>query len=210
MLDRMLRYVMWELGAVIRAPVTFGAAVLVTAVLISCGVFWSFRSETTLLRRQLSEYRDKLGGVSPDEAKTALDALTDEVTALQAQLKPRRITAYQREMIAERLQASTGAQYTLAIVHEGGCGDCPQYAADFDGIFRSIPGWLVSNRVVMGLPQRPPHGLAVVVADPLHPSAQESVLLQALQAAGIALDVQGARSPLDKGPQLLLAATTPQ
>jgi hypothetical protein len=207
---RILGYFMRELRAVTRAPITFGAAVLVMAVLISCGVIWSFRGETTLLRQQISEYRDKLGGASPDEAKTALDTLTDEVTALQAQLKPRRVTAYQREIIADRLKASTGVQYTLAIIHEGGCWDCPQYAADFDGIFRSIPGWLVSNRVIMGLTQRPPHGLAVVVADPLHPSPQESVLLQALQAAGIALDLQGARSPLDKGPQLLLAATTPQ
>jgi hypothetical protein len=208
--DRMLGYFMRELRAVTRAPVTFGAAVLVTAALISCGVIWSFRQETTLLRQQISEYRDKLGGASPDEAKTALDALADEVTALQAQLKPRRVNARQRQIIADRLQAATGGQYTLAIVHEGGCGDCPQYAADFDGIFRSIPGWLVSNRVIMGLAQRPPHGLAVVVADPLHPSPQEAVLLQALQAAGIELDLQGARSPLDKGPQLLLAPTTPQ
>jgi hypothetical protein len=210
MLDRVLDYFMWELRAVTRAPVTFGAAVLVLAVLISGGVIWSFRKETTLLRQQISEYKDKLGGASPDEAKTALDALAEEVTALQAQLKPRRVNAHQRQIIADRLKASTGAQYTLAIVHEGGCWDCPQYAADFDGIFRSIPGWLVSNRVVMGLTQRPPHGLAVVVADPLHPSPQEFVLLQALQAAGIELDLQGARPPLDKGPQLLLAPITPQ
>jgi hypothetical protein len=108
------------------------------------------------------------------------------------------------------LKGPTGAQYALAIVHEGGCWDCPQYAADFDGTFRSIPGWLVSNRVVMGLIQRPPHGLAVVVVDPLHPSPQESVLLQALQAAGIEFDLQGAQPTLDKGLQLLLAAKTPQ
>jgi hypothetical protein len=64
--------------------------------------------------------------------------------------------------------------------------------------------------VIMGLVQRSPRGLAVVVADPLHPSAQESVLLQALQAARIEFDLQGARSPLDKGPQLLLSARSPQ
>jgi hypothetical protein len=210
MLDRIRGYFMWELRAVTRAPVTFGAAVLVLTGLISCGVIWSFRQETTLLRQQISEYRDKLGGASPDEAKTALDALADEVTALQARLKPRRVNAYQQQIIADRLKVPSGAQYALSIVHEGGCWDCPQYAADFDGAVRSIPGWLVSNRVIMGLIQRPPHGLAVVVVDPLHPSAQESVLLQALQAAGIEFDLQGARSPLDKGPQLLLAATAPQ
>jgi hypothetical protein len=210
MLDRVLRYFIRELRAINRAPATFGAAVLVVAALISSGVIWSFRKETTLLRQQISEYKDKLGGASADEAKTALDALADEVTALQARLKPRRVTSYQRQIISDRLKVATGAQYALAIVHEGGCWDCPQYAADFDAAFRSIPGWLVSNRVIMGLVQRSPRGLAVVVVDPLHPSAQESVLLQALQAARIEFDLQGARSPLDKGPQLLLSARPPQ
>jgi len=205
----MLRYWLQELRALRRAPLTLGAAVL-TLALIGFGLVWQFRQETTALRQQIAEYRDKLGGASPDEAKTALDVLTDEVTALQAQLKPRRVDAHQRQIITERLKIPTGTQYALAIVHEGSCWDCPQYAADFDGTFRSIPGLLVSNRVTMGLTQRPPRGLAVVVSDPLHPSAQETTLLQALQGAGIEFDLQGARSPLDKGLQLLLAAKAPQ
>jgi len=205
----MLRYWLQELRALRRAPLTLGAAVL-TLALIGFGLVWQFRQETTALRQQIAEYRDKLHGASPDEAKTALDVLTDEVAALQAQLKPRRVDAHQRQIITERLKIPTGTQYALAIVHEGGCWDCPQYAADFDGTFRSIPGLLVSNRVTMGLTQRPPRGLAVVVSDPLHPSAQETTLLQALQGAGIEFDLQGARSPLDKGLQLLLAAKAPQ
>jgi hypothetical protein len=210
MLDRILRYLIWEWRAIARAPAIFGVAVLVMTALVSTGVVWSFRREAASLRQQISEYKDKLGGASAEEAKTALEALADEVSALQARLKPRRITSYQRQVIAERLHVPTGAKYALAIVHEGGCWDCPQYAADFDDALRNIPGWLVSNRVIMGLVQRPPRGLAVVVADPLHPSAQESVLLQALQAARIDFDLQAARSSLDKGPQLLLSARPPQ
>jgi hypothetical protein len=209
MLDRMLRYWFGELRAVRRAPVTFALAIFAVAVIASAAV-WRFRQETIVLRQQISEYRDKLGGASPDEAKAALDVLTDEVTALQARLRPRRVDARQRQLIAERLKIPAGSQYALAIVHEGGCWDCPQYAADFDGTFRGIPGLLVSNRVAMGLTQRPPRGLAVVVSDPIHPSAQEAILLQALQGAGIDFDVQGARSPLDQGVQLLLAAKAPQ
>jgi hypothetical protein len=205
----MLRYWLRELRALRHAPVTLGAAVLAVA-LVAFATVWKFRQETISLRVQISEYGDKLGGASPDEAKAALDVLTDEVTALQARLKPRRVNARQRQIIAERLKIPAGAQYTLAIVHEGGCWDCPQYAADFDGTFRGIPGLLVSNRVAMGLTQRPARGLAVVVSDPLHPSAQETVLLAALQGAGIEFDVQAARSPLDKGVQLLLAAKAPQ
>jgi len=210
MLDRILRYFVWESRAITGAPVTFGAAVLAMAALISCGVIWAFRHETISLRQQLAQYREKLGGASPDQAKAALDVLTEEVTALQARLKPRRVSAAQQRAIADRLQVPAGAQYAIAIVQEGGCWDCPQYAADFDGAFRGIAGWSVSHRVIMGLAHRPAHGLAVVLADPAHPAAQESVLLQALQAAGIEVDVAGALSPLDKEPQLLLAARTPE
>jgi len=49
-----------------------------------------------------------------------------------------------------------------------------------------------------------------VVIDPAHPAAQESLLLQALQAAGIEFDLEAALSPLDKEPQLLLAARAPE
>jgi hypothetical protein len=209
MLERMLRYWARELRALERAPATLGIAVF-TLSLLAFGTIWKFRGESLALRQQLSEYRDKLDGASPDEAKAALDVLTDEVTALQARLKPRRVDARQRQVILDRLKIPTGTRYALAIVHEGGCWDCPQYAADFDDTFRNIPGVLVSKRVAMGLAQRPPRGLAVIVSDPGHPSAQETVLLQALQGAGIDFDVQGARAPLDPGVQLLLAAKAPQ
>ena len=76
MLDRILRYFVWESRAVTGAPVTFAAAVLVIAALISCGVIWAFRHETASLRRQVAEYQEKLGGASPDQAKAALDILT--------------------------------------------------------------------------------------------------------------------------------------
>src|SRR6516164_3591223 len=185
MLDRILRYFVWESRAVTGAPVTFAAAVLVIAALISGAVIWAFRHETASLRHQIAEYREKLGGASADQAKAALDILTDEVAGLQARLKPRRVSAQQQRTIADRLRIPSGAQY----------------AADFDGALHGLPGWSVSHRVIMGLAQRPAHGLAVVVIDPAHPAAQESLLLQALQAAGIEFDLEAALSPLDKEPQ---------
>jgi hypothetical protein len=63
---------------------------------------------------------------------------------------------------------------------------------------------------MMGLTQRPAQGLAVVVGDPARPSPQESLLLQALRAAGIEFDVQATRSNRNEGPQLLLAAKAVQ
>jgi hypothetical protein len=208
-LERMLRYWMTELRALERAPVTLGVAIF-TLSLLAFGTIWKYRQESLGLRQQLSEYHAKLGGASPDEAKAALDVLTDEVASLQARLKPRRVDARQRQIILDRLKIPSGAPYAVAIVHEGGCWDCPQYAADFDDTFRNIPGMQVSKRVTMGLAQRPARGLAVIMIDPGHPSAHETVLLQALQGAGIDFDVQGARSPLDSGVQLLLAAKAPQ
>ncbi|HEY2185576.1 MAG TPA: hypothetical protein VGH39_11325 [Xanthobacteraceae bacterium] len=210
LLQSTLDYLAREYRVVTRAPASFGVAVLLAAALISWAFIWSFRGETNLLRQQLSEYRDKLHGASADEAKTALDALTDEVNALQAQLKPRRVNARQRQILTERSQVPSGTQYAMTIVYEGACWDCPQYAADLDDAFRSIPGWSVSHRVLMGLTQRPPQGLALLVADTNRPSPQEQLLLQALQAAGIEFELQAARSKREPGPQLLLAARAAQ
>jgi hypothetical protein len=206
LLQDALDYLGREWRAVARAPVTFGAAMLLAALLSSSALIWSFRGETNLLRQQLAEYTDKLHGASADEVKTALDVLTNEVNALEAQLKPRRVNAQQRQVLAERSKVPNGTQYAMTIVYEGGCWDCPQYAADLDDAFRSIPGWSVSHRVMMGLTQRPPQGLALVVADPKQPSPQEQLLQQALQAAGIAFELQAGRSNRETGPQLLLAA----
>lgn len=199
-----------EMRAVSRAPLTFSAGVLITAALISCVAVGIFPGEANLLRQQLAEYRDKLHGASPAQAKAALEALANEVTALEAQLKPRRVDSHQREVITQHSQVPNDALYAMTIVYEGGCWDCPQFAADLDEAFRSVPGWSVSHRVMMGLAQRPARGLAVVLGDPARPSPQEQILLAALQAAGIAFDVQAARSAHEPAPQLLLAAKPAQ
>src|ERR1700732_1660648 len=128
-LQSTLDYLMREYRAVARAPVTFGA-ILVAAALISGAAIWSFRGDANLLRQQVAEYREKLHGASPDEAKTALDVLADEVTALQAQLKARRGSSTKRQGIPGETKRPSGAQYAVTIVYEGGCWDCSQYAAD--------------------------------------------------------------------------------
>jgi hypothetical protein len=209
MLQSILNCLLREYRTVTRAPLTF-STILVVAALIAGAAVWAFRGEADLLRRELADYRQKLHGASPDEAKMALETLTDEVTALEAQLRPRRLQSQQREIITEKSKVPSGTQYAVTIVYEGGCWDCPQYAADLDEAFRSIPGWLVSHRVMMGLPQRPPQGLAVVVGDPARPSAQESLLVQGLRAAGIGFDLQAVRSSREETPQLLLAAKAVQ
>ncbi len=208
LLERIRFHLMGERRGIARAPLAFAFSLI--AVLVCAYLAFSARRESNVLRAELAEYREKLGGASPDEAKTALETLEKEVSTLEARLKPRRLAAYQRQVIADRAKPPAGAQYALAVVHEGGCWDCPQYAADFSETFRAIPGWLVSNRVTLGLPERPPHGLAILVGDPAHLSAQEAMLLRALQAAAVEFDIAPARSGVDKGPELLLAAIAPQ
>jgi hypothetical protein len=206
--ERILFHLSGERRGIARAPLAF--AIAVAAVLVCASLAFNARRESNLLRGELAAYKEKLGGASPEEAKAALETLEKEVSALEARLKPRRLAAYQRQVIADRGKPPAGAQYALALVHEGGCWDCPQYAADFSETFHAIPGWVVSNRVTMGLLERPPHGLAILVVDPAHLSAQEATLLRALQAAAVEFDITPARSGLDKGPELLFAAIAPQ
>jgi hypothetical protein len=207
-LERIRFHLSGERRGITRAPLAFAIAII--AVIVGAYLAVSARRENNVLRAELAAYKEKLGGASPDEVKAALETLEKEVSTLEARLKPRRLAAHQRQVIADRAKPPAGAQYALALVHEGGCWDCPQYAADFGEIFRAIPGWLISNRVTMGLPERPPHGLAILVGDPAHLSAQEAMLLRALQAAAVEFDIAPAQSGLDKGPELLFAAVAPQ
>ena len=75
------------------APWSFASAVFVMACIIVPVVWfainWSYRSvissrdgEINLLERQRDDYKDKLGGASPDEARARIDRLETQVKAL--------------------------------------------------------------------------------------------------------------------------------
>jgi len=74
----------WEVIA--RAPLPFFIALVVAGAIIWIVLAYSYRtrlsnlaSEIALVTRQRDDYRDKLGGASPDEAKRKMEELEKRV-----------------------------------------------------------------------------------------------------------------------------------
>jgi hypothetical protein len=152
------------------------------------GIVSNKDSEIILLKGQRDDYKEKLGGASPDQAKERIDDLEKRLTQLAIRVEPRFLTPEQRGMLLKFAAVAAESKYTVTMVHEGGCTDCPSYAADFEEVLRSA-GWIVGNGMAMGLPHRPPLGLALRVNDPKNLTSQESILKAALEAAKISFNL---------------------
>ena len=150
------------------------------------GVIANRDSEITLLKGQRDDYKEKLGGASPDQAKARIDALE----ARLARLEPRRITESQRADLTARLQLPAGITSSVAISRDAACPDCHALVATMGAAFSSARGWQVSNPVMMGIGNMPPTGFAVRLSDINNPSLAQRIVIDALRALGIQFDLQ--------------------
>ncbi|MGO9133783.1 MAG: hypothetical protein ACLP8A_07000 [Methylovirgula sp.] len=148
----------------------------------------SYEGRIKLKDDQISEYKDKLNGATPAEAKARLDALESQLKALS----PRRLSSEQRNLIA---RAISGTKATINIVHDGASPDANQFAGDFLWAFQA-GGWTVVPSMGIGIGNPAPTGLALRVVDPSALSAADKVIQNALEAAHVSYDLQGGfRSP---------------
>lgn len=182
-------YIQSEWGVITGAPaiMTVGAALLVSAAFAAARFLYAARIETAESRLKLSEdrvlqYKEKLEGASPDDARKRMDLLELQVMALT----PRRLSEEQKG----RLRSILGsASYAVEIAHDAAAGDAKAFAADFLMSFR-LAGWPVISSMVMGVDQPPASGVALQVRD-LHAfQPAERVVSQALNALGVAFDLQ--------------------
>jgi hypothetical protein len=149
-------------------------------------------SEIALFKGQRDDYKDKLSGATPDQAKARIDALEARFAAVE----PRRLTAEQRAALMARLSPPAGAVPTVSIVAEA-TADSPQLAADFASVFRSAGGWTIVEPIAMGIGNRPPSGIAISVPDLNHPTVAVATVASALKAAKIEFDLR--QAPLMEG-----------
>lgn len=186
-------------------PATFIAIVVVIAfaewVILR---FWyggrlsSKDAQIELQDRQLADYRDKLQGASPEEAKARIDALEKRL----GQFEPRRLTDNQRKILIERARVN---DHELTIICEAS-SDCMTYAAAFEAPLREA-GWTVYNYQIPNPPQRPRTGIAVQVPDLNNLSKEAGLLRTALQAAQVDIELMHMKDFPAKSPvQLLITA----
>src|ERR1700722_19830693 len=115
------------------------------------GIVSNRDSEITLLKGQRDDYKDKLSGATPDQAKAHIDALKGQVSALETRLgavEGRRLTDQQFAFLKGHLAGL--ANVTVNISTEGNCSDCNIYGEDFATLFAELPIWMVNKSMFIG------------------------------------------------------------
>jgi hypothetical protein len=210
MLDLFKIYVLEQWRMILtNAPVPFFMSLAVIAMVIWLALAWGYGRELSLLKQQVADYKDKLSGATPDQAKARIDELERKLTVLERQVIGRRLTPEQRQIIENRIRAPSGDSFSISIVHEGGCVDCPNYGADFERVLRAA-GWIVRNGMIMGPGYRSRPGLAMGVADIQKLAPEQIILKDAFQAAGVDFELfKAPRGPMGPATELIITARAP-
>jgi len=179
---------------ILQAPATFAIALAILCGIIWGAMSWSYSSQIANLQSRLSlrddqiaDYKTKLEGATPDEAKKRLDALELQVKALS----PRRLTEEQKGKIVESLKGVSG---TIEIVQDLGAPDAKAYTGDLALAFHAA-GWVVNLPAVLGPGSPPPNGVGLRVTNPAALQPIELAVKRALEAAAIAFDIQQENRP---------------
>lgn len=186
-----------EARAIASAPILAAVGLVIALLIIWGALHWSYQAalanrdaHISFLDRRVAEYRDRLGGASPDEARKRIDALEQELRALRVRLQPRRLSAAQRQSIIDRSRLPSGAQaLPVVVAYEANCSDCQAFAEDLFGALSERANWDVSTMVIETPTERPRTGLAIRVEQPLRPPPAGVRLQQALRSAGLAFDM---------------------
>ena len=207
-MESILKYFAAEGRVILKAPVTFGIALVLLVGLVWTALSWDFSSRIanldsriSLRDDQIADYKSKLNGATPDEAKKRLDALESELKALT----PRRLTGDQKNKIAQALKGTTGMLY---LAQDMAATDATGLTRDLSVAFIEA-GWQTILPSIFGPPQIPPTGIALLVADSGSLKPAEITVKRALESARIEFDIQNdPRPPSPLHPDVGLLITT--
>jgi hypothetical protein len=185
-----------EMGAIGSAPVAFTVIVLCAGVVMWGLIQWSYGAllsgkdkEIAFLERRLADWRDKMSGMNPDEAKQRLHDLETQAKTLQMRLQPRMLSEEMRQALVDRARLRPGVQFTLTVLREADCSDCERFSAQIVAALRKSSGWTINIGILPESVEKPRYGLAIRVADLLRPPTEAVRLQGALQSAHIAFEM---------------------
>lgn len=156
------------------------------------GIISNKDSEITLLKSQRDDYKEKLGGATPEQAKARIDALESRIERFE----PRRLTEAQIEDLVKRLRNGTSS---IRITADLQCADCGNYKGDLARVFRDATGWKVVEAAVMGPNNRPAIGLGLRIPEPNNPSPDQQRIMDAFRANNIRFEIQQLSVPSRTG-----------
>lgn len=206
MLEEIQKYLLGELAVLSKTPLT----ILLAVALIGIGVWrlmeWAYRhrlsgaqEEVQRLNRQVKDYRDKLEGATPDQAKARLDELERQVH----ELMPRKMTQVQKQALERELRP-LGTTHSITICHDMSCTDGKRYADEFSYMFGQVLKWPTGSASVLGPGTPPPTGLAIRTRGAI-PTPLEASVIEAFRRVGVIFDIQSRQgSVLDTDISLLI------
>lgn len=187
-----------QLLIISKAPVPFLTAVAFVSWAIWQAMKYSYdtrlvNAESTkeLMERQLQEYKDKLSGASPDEAKARMDALEAKLDSLS----PRTLDIDAKNRMLMVLSSQPGRQ--ISIAYDAAVRDAKIYCLSLTAAFREAK-WQVINSTILGVGNPPITGIIVNVSDPNNLTQAQQAMCNALQAAGIQFDLRAAPRPIER------------
>jgi len=193
MLDAFATYFAKEWSVISRAPLIFLMAAAVVCGLAYIATSWLYKGRISHLDErirlrddQLDDYKTKLEGASPDEARARLDALEAQV----AGLLPRHLSETQKAKLRAVVTppfGSTGS-WKIEILYDVASRDSQVYAAEFIEVFRAIGGWVVQSASIMGPSPYPTSGIGVKVKNRAELTAVERLVVDALTGAALQFD----------------------
>ena len=197
-----LTFLLKEWAVVAPGPVTFVAVVILLGMAIWFAAKFTYSERLTrkdeliatkdiqiaLQERQIAEYKDKLQGASPNEARAMIDGLQVEIEKLRPS---RRLVGSKREQFMRKLRSSDSTAVSICLSHDNSCADCSQYAMDIYAAIKIATRWQVTYESVQQSPFPVACGLKIVVRNPLNLPEEAALLLMAFRELWIAVEVAG-------------------
>jgi hypothetical protein len=181
-----------QFALISAAPIPFSLVTIAIVGIVWVVVNWSYNavlssknSQIELLERQVADYKDKLSGATPNEAKARIDSLETRLSRIE----PRRLLVEQRNIITSYVTVPYGVNYMISVQSEMACGDCRQYFDDFQDILYNAH-WNIERISLSNATAASPKGIAILTPDIHHPLPEASVLTTALKAAKIDFDLK--------------------
>ncbi|MGO6835034.1 hypothetical protein ACCS87_02735 [Rhizobium ruizarguesonis] len=171
-----------------QAPFVVGGLLLAAAAAgFSVGRFFLSEKVANLESRlasrdeTIANYREKLAGATPDEARSKIDELEGRLSALE----PKILSADQLATFSAIVGIKTGS---AAVVVDLAAANRQQLARQLERSLRGA-GWNVENGSAAGLSNPPKTGISITPGSDGDP-VDANLLARALDAIGVAYEMQ--------------------
>lgn len=131
---------------------------------------------------EVDDYKRKLDGASPDEAKARIDALEAKLLAIT----PRSVGKDGREKMVSVLARYAGS--VISIMADSSCGDAGGFRGRLQMAFGEAK-WRVSAGTMMGAPYRSETGIIVSIDDLNSVTEPQQAVMDALAAVNLQFEI---------------------